>query len=180
MVADDGSPGPPRVGAAEFTAALRRYAAGVCLLTVHDDIDDVGTTVSSVMSVSATPPLVAVGLAAGGYPAEVLGEVGRCGLTVLGAQHAIVASRFSSAGRPSARHLLESVPWSRAPASGAIVLDDGLAALDCRVERLIDAGDHVLALLEVLAVPVLGPDGPPLVRVRGRYVDGSGRPAGRG
>src|SRR5688572_3357618 len=113
----------------QFAAALRQYAAGVCLLTVQDDIDDVGTTVTAVMSVSAEPPLVAVGLAAGGYPVEVLAQVGRCGLTVLGAQHAIVASRFSSAGRPSARHLLESVPWTRGPGSGAILLAEAPAAL---------------------------------------------------
>src|SRR3712207_9518732 len=109
------------VDPADFAAALRQYAAGVCLLTVQDDIDDVGTTVTSVMSVSAVPPLVAVGLTAGGYPAEVLQEVGRCGLTVLAAEQAIIASRFSSAGRPSARHLLESVPWTRTD-GGAVVL----------------------------------------------------------
>ena len=162
----------------EFAAALGQYASGVCLLTVRDGIDDVGTTVSSVMSVSADPPLVAVGLTAGGYPVEVLEEVGRCGLTVLAAAHAIVASRFASAGRPSARHLLESVPWSRAPASEAIVLDGGLAALDCRLDRLIEAGDHVLALLaieDVLSVAT----GAPLLRLRGRYVDESGHPVAR-
>jgi flavin reductase (DIM6/NTAB) family NADH-FMN oxidoreductase RutF len=168
------------VDAEEFAVALRQYAAGVCLLTVQDDIDDVGTTVSSVMSVSAAPPLVAVGLLGTGYPAEVLAEVGRCAVTVLAAEHAIVASRFASAGRPSARHLLESVPWTRARGSGAIVLEDGLAALDCRVDRLIEAGDHVLALLQVHAVPVLNPQARPLVRLRGRYVDGFGSPAGRG
>jgi flavin reductase (DIM6/NTAB) family NADH-FMN oxidoreductase RutF len=167
------------VAAEEFAAALRQYAAGVCLLTLQDDIDDVGTTVSSVMSVSAVPPLIAVGLAADGYPAELLGEVGRCAVTVLAAEHAIVASRFSSAGRPSARHLLESVPWTRAAGSGAIVLRDGLAALDCRVARLVEAGDHLLALLEVDAVPVLNPDARPLVRLRGRYVDEKGDLAGR-
>jgi flavin reductase (DIM6/NTAB) family NADH-FMN oxidoreductase RutF len=166
------------VDAAEFAAALGQYASGVCLLTVRDGIDDVGTTVSSVMSVSASPPLVAVGLTAEGYPAEVLQEVGRCGLTVLAAEHAILASRFSSAGRPSARHLLEAIPWTRAPASDAIVLDGGLAALDCRLDRVIEAGDHVLALLEVAAV--LGSRaGQPLLRLRGRYVDESGHPAGR-
>jgi flavin reductase (DIM6/NTAB) family NADH-FMN oxidoreductase RutF len=164
----------------QFAAALRQYAAGVCLLTVQDDIDDVGTTVSSVMSVSVTPPLVAVGLTAGGYPVEVLEEVGRCGLTVLGAQHAIVASRFASAGRPSARHLLESVPWTRAAGSGAILLDDGVAALDCRLDRLVPAGDHVLALLEVTDVPVLDESARPLLRLRGRFVDDEGNPAGRG
>jgi flavin reductase (DIM6/NTAB) family NADH-FMN oxidoreductase RutF len=167
------------VDAAEFAAALGQYASGVCLLTVRDGIDDVGTTVSSVMSVSASPPLVAVGLMAEGYPAEVLQEVGRCGLTVLAAEHAILASRFSSAGRPSARHLLEAVPWTRAPASDAIVLDGGLAALDCRLDRIIEADDHVLSLLEV--TEVLGSRaGQPLLRLRGRYVDESGRPAARG
>ncbi|MGY1884883.1 flavin reductase family protein [Blastococcus sp. SYSU DS0753] len=168
------------VDAREFTAALAQYAAGVCLLTVQDDIDDVGTTVSSVMSVSAAPPLVAVGLTAGGYPAEVLEAVGRCALTVLAAPHAIVASRFASAGRPSARHLLETVPWTRAAGSGAIVLSEAPAALDCRLERLVEAGDHVLALLTVDDVPVLNPDARPLLRLRGRFVDETGAAAGRG
>jgi flavin reductase (DIM6/NTAB) family NADH-FMN oxidoreductase RutF len=159
------------VDAATFASALRQYAAGVCLLTVRDGIDDIGTTVTSVMSVSAAPPLVAVGLAADGYPAEVLGDVGTCALTLLAAPHAIVASRFASAGRPSARHLLESVPWTRAPGSGAIVLSDGLAALDCRLSSLLPAGDHVLALLEVEDVPVLTDAAAPLVRLRGRFAD---------
>ncbi len=180
MPIDTGPIGAGPLDAAEFAAALRQLAAGVCLLTVHDDIDDVGVTVSSVMSVSAEPPLIAVGLAAGGYPAEVVEQVGHCAVTVLAAHHAIVASRFASAGRPSARHLLESVPWNRGAASGAIVLDGGLAALDCRLDRLVPAGDHVLAILEVLAVPVLDPGGAPLIRLRGRYVDVSGSPLGRG
>jgi flavin reductase (DIM6/NTAB) family NADH-FMN oxidoreductase RutF len=167
------------VDPAAFAEALRQYAAGVCLLTVQDGIDDVGTTVSSVMSVSARPPLVAVGLSAGGYPAEVLEEVGRCALTVLAAGHAIVASRFASAGRPSARHLLESLTWTRAPGSGGIVPGGGLVALDCRLERLVEAGDHVLALLAVDEVLPGETSAAPLIRHRGRYVDGAGAPAGR-
>jgi flavin reductase (DIM6/NTAB) family NADH-FMN oxidoreductase RutF len=167
------------VDPATFAEALRQYAAGVCLMTVRDDIDDVGTTVTSVMSVSAGPPLVAVGLTAGGYPAEVLEAVGSCALTVLAAGHAIVASRFSSAGRPSARHLLESLPWTRAPGSGGIVLTGGLVALDCRLERLVEAGDHVLALLGVEEVLDGDASAAPLLRLRGRYVGESGAPSPR-
>ena len=59
------------------------------------------------------------------------------------------------------------------------MLEGGLAALDCRLERLVEAGDHVLALLEVTAVPVLAGGSAPLVRLRGRYVDAAGEPAGR-
>ena len=156
------------VDATEYATAFRAHAAAVWLLTLQDGIDDVGTTVTSVVSASARPPLVGVGLAADGYPAELLAEVRRCGLTALRAEHAIVASRFASAGRPSARHLLESVPWQRT-GGGAIVLGEGLVALDCRLDRLVPAGDHVLALLEVDAVPVLDPAGDPLLRFRGRF-----------
>jgi flavin reductase (DIM6/NTAB) family NADH-FMN oxidoreductase RutF len=107
---------------------------------------------------------------------------------VLAAEHAIVASRFSSAGRPSARHLLESVPWTRAAGSGAIVLDGGLAALDCRLDRLVEAGDHVLALLEVEACrcstavgrPAAAAARPLRRRVRGRARAVRPRPEHRG
>jgi flavin reductase (DIM6/NTAB) family NADH-FMN oxidoreductase RutF len=167
------------VDPAAFAAALGQYAAGVCLLAVRDGIDDVGTTVTSVMSVSADPPLVGVGLTIGGYPAEVLEDVGACALTVLAAEHAIVASRFSSAGRPSARHLLEEVPWTRAEASDAIVVTGGLVALDCRLDRMVEAGDHLIALLLVEAVLPGDPAAAPLLRHRGRYVDETGSPAGR-
>jgi flavin reductase (DIM6/NTAB) family NADH-FMN oxidoreductase RutF len=163
----------------EYAAALRQYAAGVVLLTVRDDIDDVGTTVTSLMSVSADPPLVAVGLAADGYPAEVLQSVGAGVLNVLTAGQAILASRFSSAGRPSARHLLESVPWRRAPVSDAIALEGALAALDCRVSSVVEAGSHVLVLLSVEAVPVVAAEGEPLLRLRGRFTDGAGHPLRR-
>jgi flavin reductase (DIM6/NTAB) family NADH-FMN oxidoreductase RutF len=166
------------VDAATFAAGLRQYAAGVVLLTVRDDIDDVGTTVTSFVSVSADPPLVAVGLAADGYPAEVLQAIGSCGISVLGTGQAILASRFASAGRPSARHLLESVPWQRGAVSGAILLDGALAALDCTVHAVVGAGDHVLVLLQVEDVPVLA-DGDPLVRLRGRFTDAAGAPLRR-
>jgi flavin reductase (DIM6/NTAB) family NADH-FMN oxidoreductase RutF len=71
------------------------------------------------------------------------------------------------------------VPWSRAPGSGAVVLDGALMALDCTVSSLVPAGDHVLALLQVEGVPVLG-TGEPLLRLRGRWTDGSGQPPRRG
>jgi flavin reductase (DIM6/NTAB) family NADH-FMN oxidoreductase RutF len=51
------------------------------------------------------------------------------------------------------------------------VLSEALAALDCRLERIVPAGDHVLALLEVDDVPVVNADAAPLVRLRGRYVE---------
>ena len=45
---------------------------------------------------------------------------------------------------------------------------------------MVEAGDHVLVLLEVEDVPVLTLEGSPLLRLSGRYVDRSGGAAGRG
>src|SRR5215469_10182162 len=56
----------------DLASALSAWAAGVTLVTIADDRDDIGTTVSAFCPVSLDPPLVAVSLIAGSYPAEVL------------------------------------------------------------------------------------------------------------
>ena len=64
--------------------------------------------------------------------------------------------------------------------SGAIVLDGGPAPPSTAGwTGWSPAGDHVLALLALEDVPVLNPDARPLLRLRGRYVDESGRPRRR-
>jgi flavin reductase (DIM6/NTAB) family NADH-FMN oxidoreductase RutF len=56
----------------EFTDAMAQLAGGVAVITVRDDRDDLGVTVSALASVSLEPPLVLVSLASGGYLNEVL------------------------------------------------------------------------------------------------------------
>jgi flavin reductase (DIM6/NTAB) family NADH-FMN oxidoreductase RutF len=154
--------------------ALTAWAAGVTLVTIADGRDDIGTTVSAFCPASADPPLVAVALMAGSYPAEVLGrgDTGRPSLfavTLLGSAQRALAGRFAAAGRPGARLLLDSVPHHRGELSGALIPDDGLAALECSVTQRIPAGDHLLLIAEVLAVPHVAPGGAPLIRFRGSY-----------
>ncbi|MDX6344675.1 MAG: hypothetical protein QOH87_4813, partial [Trebonia sp.] len=60
-----------RVTVNDLPAALSAWAAGVTLVTIADDRDDIGTTVSAFIPVSLDPPLVAVSLIAGSYPVEV-------------------------------------------------------------------------------------------------------------
>ena len=154
--------------------ALTAWAAGVTLITMADGRDDIGTTVSAFCPVSADPPLVAVALMAESYPAEVLGrgdpgQPSRFAVTLLGSAQRSLAGRFAAAGRPGARLLLDGVPHRRGEQSGALIPDDGLAALECSVTQRIPAGDHLLLLAQVLAVPYVAPAGAPLVRFRGGY-----------
>jgi flavin reductase (DIM6/NTAB) family NADH-FMN oxidoreductase RutF len=145
------------------------FATGVTLVTAADGRDDIGTTVSAFCPVSLSPPLVLVSLIAESYPAEVLGRVDRFAVTVLGEGQRALAGRFAAAGRPGARLLLDGVPHRRGAVSGALIPDGGLAALECEAGLRLPAGDHLLVIASVLAVPYLAEAGQPLVRFAGRY-----------
>jgi flavin reductase (DIM6/NTAB) family NADH-FMN oxidoreductase RutF len=160
--ADDHLVGP-------FADAIGAWAAGVTLLTVADGRDDIGTTVSAFCPVSTEPPMVLVSLIASSYPAEVLGRLDTFAVTLLAAGQRRLAGRFAAAGRPGARLLLDGVAHHRGRASGALIADDGLAALECQVRQRVPAGDHLLLVAGVLAVAYVGPDGAPLIRFRGGY-----------
>jgi flavin reductase (DIM6/NTAB) family NADH-FMN oxidoreductase RutF len=153
--------------------ALSAWAAGVTLVTIADDRDDVGTTVSAFCPVSLDPPLVLVSLIADSYPAEVLSRPSlpalRFAVTLLSASQKMLAGRFAAAGRPSARLLLDDVPHVRGAESGALIPAGGLAALECSVARRVPAGDHLLVISSVVDVPYVTEAGEPLVRFRGRY-----------
>jgi flavin reductase (DIM6/NTAB) family NADH-FMN oxidoreductase RutF len=158
----------------DLAGALASWAAAVTLLTVADERDDVGATVSAFCAVSADPPLVGVSLMAGSYPAELFGRaeepVTRFAVTLLAAGQRVLAGRFAAAGRPGARLVLDDVPHQRGQDSGALIADGGLAALECAAQQVVPAGDHLLVIARVTGVPYAAGAGEPLIRFGGRYL----------
>jgi len=157
-----------------WDAARGAWAGAVTLVTVADGRDDIGATVSAFCPVSAEPPLVLVSLMSGSYPAELFSRpdepVTRFAVTLLAAGQRVLAGRFAASGRPGARLMLDDVPHRRGSASGALIPEDGLAALECSAERLVTAGDHLVIVAGVTSVPYLTAAGEPLIRFRGRYL----------
>jgi flavin reductase (DIM6/NTAB) family NADH-FMN oxidoreductase RutF len=151
--------------------AFAAWAGAVTLLTIADGRDDIGATVTAFCPVSVSPPLVLVSLMAESYPAEVLGRAGRVpfAVTLLAADQRMLAGRFAAEGRPGARLMLDDVPHSRGEMSGALIASGGLAALECAVDQRIEAGDHLLVVARVTAVPYTADSGFPLIRHRRGY-----------
>jgi len=155
-------------------AALSTWAGAVTLVTIADGRDDIGATVSAFCPVSLDPPLVLVSLMAGSYPAEVFGRMdapaARFAIVLLSAGQRVLAGRFAASGRPAARLMLDDVPHRRGPDSGALIVDGGLAAIECSVARRMPAGDHLLVLARVTGVPYVTDSGEPLIRFRRHYL----------
>ncbi|PSK97466.1 flavin reductase (DIM6/NTAB) family NADH-FMN oxidoreductase RutF [Murinocardiopsis flavida] len=164
------------IGAGAFTEAMSCFATGVAVVTVRDDRDDIGSTATSLTSVSADPPIVMLAVVESSYLTEVIDRQGRFAVNVLGAGQKAIAGRFAAEGRPSARLLLAREAHHRGDHSGALLLDAAPAVLECAVlRRMADpesTGDHVVYFASVEAVggaDAPGPPGPPLLRYGGRY-----------
>jgi flavin reductase (DIM6/NTAB) family NADH-FMN oxidoreductase RutF len=153
---------------------LESWTAGVTLVTVADGRDDVGVTVSAFCPVSSDPPLVLVSLMSGSYLAEVLSRedapATAFAVVLLAAGQRMLSGRFAAAGRPGARLMLGDVPHQRGPVSGALIVEGGLAALECSAEQVGPAGDHLLVIARVTGVPYVSDVSEPLIRFRRRYL----------
>lgn len=134
-----------RVDAPAFRAALSRVASAVSVVTTAVDGVPHGTTVSAFTSLSLEPPMVVVALDQRSDLLAKLTTGSRVGLTVLAAHQDQIALRFARKGDDK----FAGVPWHLV--DGAPALTDGLAWIAGRVDRLIPAGDHVLALIDVVA-----------------------------
>jgi flavin reductase (DIM6/NTAB) family NADH-FMN oxidoreductase RutF len=119
-----------------------------------------GVTVSSFMSVSLRPPLVAAGL---GNLSRFLARLEHgtdFGVTILADHQEAVARRFSSTRAPGVAGFA-GLSWRDGRRTGVPLLDGAVAWLECHVVGLVPAGDHHLVIGEVDHVEVA--DGLPLV-----------------
>lgn len=156
------------VSADDFLTAMGSFATGVVVVTVRDGRDDIGTTVTAFASVSLDPPSVLVSVAGEAYLSEVLTRRARWAVTVLSARQLAIAGRFAAAGRPSARLLVAGTPHHRGEHSEALVIEDGLTALECETRQRVATGDHIVFIAEVLAVDYVR-EASPLIRFNRRY-----------
>lgn len=165
------------VSVEQFKTALGRFASGVTVLTVRDELDDHGITVTAFASVSLEPPLVLASVAQASYLHEVLMRQDLWTVSVLAAGQRSIATRFSETGRPSARLLLADLPHRRGPNTDALIIEGGMAALECRTEQRVGAGDHTLLIGRVLDVAYVADQGAPLLHVTGGYTTSVTTPA---
>lgn len=134
---------------------LRYWASGVSVVSTTLETGDSqqrsGMTVSAFNSLSLEPPLVLVCLHKEANTARMVIDAGRFSISILGAEHSHLSDRF--AGRipgVDGDERFEGVETFTAE-TGAPVLSDALAWLDCTIHVTHDGSTHWIVIGSVQA-----------------------------
>jgi flavin reductase (DIM6/NTAB) family NADH-FMN oxidoreductase RutF len=150
-----------------FDPAIQRkimgqFATGVTVVTTGGKAGVHGLTANAVASLSLDPPLMLVAVEKKSHSLDFL-KVNRCfAVNILRLDQEDVSRRFATPGPKDFTGL--SV---RSVVTGAPVLADCLAYVDCRVVEILPGGDHEIFVGEIVSGELQG--GPPLLYHAGKY-----------
>ncbi|MGH3585312.1 MAG: flavin reductase family protein [Pseudonocardia sp.] len=136
-----------QVGPRGLRTAFGSFPTGVTAVCTLGDNGPDGMAASTFTPVSLDPPLVSVCVQESSTTWPRLRGSGRLGVTVLGADQE--STCLSLSRRTGDR--FAGVEWVADPA-GAVFVSGAAAWLDCVVASEVEAGDHLIVLLQVLGL----------------------------
>jgi flavin reductase (DIM6/NTAB) family NADH-FMN oxidoreductase RutF len=151
------------IDADTFRSVLGRFASSVTIVTTRDAQGvDHGMTVSAFCSLSLDPPMVLFCVDHVASMHEMLLAHPACGVSILSSNQEAYSRRFADQDNER----FDGIAYSRGE-TGAVLLDEALAHLECRLVAHHEGGDHTVFVAEVdRAQPR---QGRPLLYYRGGY-----------
>jgi flavin reductase (DIM6/NTAB) family NADH-FMN oxidoreductase RutF len=135
--------------------ALRMIPYGLYVLTAESPAGTAAATVNWVTQASFAPPLVAVGVKADSGIHAIIKESNTFALNVLGkGQQALAFTFFKPATREGST--ISGEPF-RAGTTGAPILGNAPAYVECRLVATVEKGDHSIFVGEVVEAGVAKP-----------------------
>jgi flavin reductase (DIM6/NTAB) family NADH-FMN oxidoreductase RutF len=146
-----------------FRQACGQFATGVAIASVVDASGTPhGLTINSFTSVSLRPPLVLICIDKRSAILSRFLEAAYYSVSILSSDQQNLSDRFAIS--PDAR--FEGVRW-RPGVTGAPLMEGAIATLECRTTQVIEGGDHLVLMAEVVAVDRA--QGKPLIYFASRY-----------
>ena len=130
--------------------ALRMIPYGIYVLTAEDSNGQVGSaTVNWVTQTSFAPPMLVVGVKADSGAYNILKSAGHFALNMLGkGQQGMAFAFFKPAERDG--HTISGEPFRSGSSSGAPILLNAQASVECKVVEIVEKGDHHIVVGEVV------------------------------
>jgi 3-hydroxy-9,10-secoandrosta-1,3,5(10)-triene-9,17-dione monooxygenase reductase component len=154
----------PVVEPTEFRRVLGHFPTGVTVVTASTSDGPQGVAIGSFASISLEPPLVGffIGHNSTSWPA--MADSGSFCVNVLCHDQLELCGTMAS----KADDKFSGIMWEPAPVSGSPVLPDVHGFIDCRLEQVVDTGDHALIIGRVVHLETRR-EIEPLVFYRGQY-----------
>jgi len=138
------------------------FATGVTVVTTVVDGELHGITANAVASLSLDPPLVMVSVDKGAHMNSHLTQ-GKCfAMNILSEDQEAISVQFATRGHKDFSNLKVTTRVTGAP-----VLEDALGYVDCRLVKVLPAGDHNIFVGQIEDGDAR--EGRPLLFFGGRY-----------
>jgi len=130
-----------------FKELMRRFAAGVTLVTFNEIKKFGGLTVSSFCSLSMDPPLVLICIDRKIASHESLEKTDVFGVNICNSEQGKLAWDFASS-KIDKNELIKSLPHTLTKL-GTPLLEGCLATMECKITQKHDGGDHTIFVGQV-------------------------------
>jgi flavin reductase (DIM6/NTAB) family NADH-FMN oxidoreductase RutF len=150
-----------------FRKALSCLAAGVSIISTERSGDRRGVTATAICSVSASPPTILACVNTATGTCQMIRETGRFAVNLLAEHHQDVAEIFAGRSGLQGDDRFDHGDWVAGDVHGLPILEGALAAIECRVDHMVEAGTHLVFFGIIEGVYVA--DHPPLLFHGGRF-----------
>ena len=130
-----------------FKELMRRFAAGVTLVTFNENKKFGGLTVSSFCSLSMDPPLVLICIDRKIVSHDSLEKADTFGVNICNSEQGKLAWDFANSNIDK-NELIGSLPHTLTKL-GTPLLDGCLATMECKITQKYDGGDHTIFIGQV-------------------------------
>jgi 3-hydroxy-9,10-secoandrosta-1,3,5(10)-triene-9,17-dione monooxygenase reductase component len=147
---------------ARFREVLGHFATGVTIVTALEEGVPVGFSCQSFAALSLDPPMVVLAPARTSTSWPRIRAAGSFCVNILGEHQEAVCRAFANSGGDK----FSGVGW-RPGITGAPVIDNSLAVVECELGDIFEGGDHEIVIGRVVALDV--GEGGPLLFYRGGF-----------
>ena len=130
-----------------FKELMRRFTAGVTLVTFNENEKFGGLTVSSFCSLSMDPPLVLICIDRKITSHDSLEKTDTFGVNICNSEQGKLAWDFANSNIDK-NELIKSLPHTLTKL-GTPLLDGCLATMECKITQKYDGGDHTIFIGQV-------------------------------
>ncbi len=154
----------PTIDPGDFRNVLGHFPTGVTVVTAAGPDRPIGVAIGSFASISLDPPLVGFFLGTESGSWEPMKASGHFCVNVLCHDQMELCGVMASRSDDK----FDGVDVELAANSGAPILPDVHAIIDCRIDQVIELGDHNLVVGRVLSLEPRRSE-PPMVFYKGQY-----------